>query len=192
MSKVHTAQTPIMKLTIRNNTVSLSNKSVDKSPAVPVLRSETAQCGFCRRSHVDDVMNKLYRIGGMTVHYFCMLFNWGSKQAGEDGEGLFGFYGEEVRRQVEASQKKNCRYCNRPGGAAKCQKKHCNVSMHFLCGREHGATFQFYGGMAAFCGEHRVRKREAALPSPPDQDCMICLDRVDTRTKQVITIKMHD
>ena len=48
--------------------------------------------------------------------------------------------------------------------------------MHFPCGQESGATFQFMGKMHTFCFMHRVKQKVETFPTPPDTDCVICYE----------------
>ena len=70
--------------------------------------------------------------------------------------------------------------------------------MHFPCGQDNGATFQFQGKMSVYCGQHRVRQKVCLLllplyfscsyyfscfqvdllPTPPDKECVICYEPV--------------
>ena len=120
-----------------------------------------ATCGFCLKGALPKPLEggKLYKVGGLTCHYFCMLFTFNSKQLGEDNEGLFGFSFAEVSHQMELGTKRRCRYCLLPGATARCDKKHCGVWMHFPCGQEKGATFQFNGRMMIYCNQHRLRQK---------------------------------
>ena len=63
----------------------------------------------------------------------------------------------------------------------RCKKKTCPVYMHFPCGQKVGATFQFMGKMHTYCYMHRVKQKEENFPSPPDIDCVICYEKVDTK-----------
>ena len=56
--------------------------------------------------------------------------------------------------------------------------------MHFPCGQEAGATFQFMGKMHTYCYIHRVKQKEESFPSPPDADCVICYEKVDIAGKK--------
>ena len=122
---------------------------------------------------------KMFSINGVITHYFCMLFTYNSQQLGNDDEGLFGFFGVEVKQQIKNGKKKLCKYCSKSGATARCNKKHCNVMMHFPCGQEVGATFQFTGKMLVFCKVHRVRQKVKTYPTPPDMDCVICYESVE-------------
>ena len=98
------------------NTSGTENVVVDKSAAVEVsLDDKEAKCGLCHLGHVSHPLEagKLYSILGSTVHYFCMLFTAYSKQVGEENEGLFGFYGDEVKKQIEKASSKKCFYCSK-------------------------------------------------------------------------------
>ena len=103
----------------------IENVTVDKSAAVEVsLDDKHAKCGLCHLGHVTHplVAGKLHNILGSTVHYFCMLFTAYSKQVGEENEGLFGFYGDEVKKQIEKASSKKCFYCSKTGATARCSK----------------------------------------------------------------------
>ena len=121
----------------------------------------TAICGFCHKGALPKPLEggKLYRVGSLVCHYFCMLFTFNSKQLGEDNEGLFGFSLAEVSNHMELGGKRRCRYCLVGGATARCDKKHCGLWMHFPCGQEKGATFQFNGRMMIYCTQHRLRQK---------------------------------
>ena len=94
---------------------------VDKTPAVEIPAGTPAQCGYCHKGHQKDPLEsgKMFSINGVITHYFCMLFTYNSRQLGADNEGLFGFFGEEVKQQIENGQKKLCKYCSKPGATAR-------------------------------------------------------------------------
>ena len=121
----------------------------------------TARCGFCHKGVLPKPLEggKLYRVGSLICHYFCMLFTFNSKQLGEDNEGLFGFSLAEVSNHMELGAKRRCKYCHLAGATARCDKKHCGLWMHFPCGQEKGATFQFNGRMMIYCTQHRLRQK---------------------------------
>eukprot|EP00092_Neocalanus_flemingeri_P011468 GFUD01012360.1.p1 GENE.GFUD01012360.1~~GFUD01012360.1.p1 ORF type:complete len:1412 (-),score=414.50 GFUD01012360.1:12-4247(-) len=154
---------------------------VDKTPAVEIPTSTKAMCGYCHKGHQEDPLEsgKMFSINGVITHYFCMLFTYNSNQFGADSEGLFGFFGEEVKQQIENGQKKLCKYCSKPGATSRCKKKRCGVMMHFPCGQEVGATFQFTGKMTVYCKNHRVKQKVETFPTPPDTDCVICYETVE-------------
>ena len=156
---------------------------IDKTAAVEISTSTPAVCGYCQQSHQDGPLEsgKMFSIAGETCHYFCQLFTVGSAQLGADNEGLFGFYGDEVKKQISLAKKRKCKYCSKPGATAKCSKKYCGVYMHFPCGQANGATFQFYGKMLAYCQFHRIKQKTEHCPTPPDSDCVICYEKVETK-----------
>ena len=157
----------------------------EKVRAVEEMEGSSARCHLCHQPRLPKPLEggKLYTLGHgeerVTVHYFCMLFTYNSRQVGEEQEGLFGFYLGEVRRQVAAAAGRRCRYCARGGATARCDRKHCGVSMHFPCGQAAGACFQFTGRMTIYCGAHRPRQKVEGLPSPPDTECVICFEEVE-------------
>ena len=82
--------------------------------AVEVEEEDNAAiCGFCHKGALPKPLEggKLYRVGSLVCHYFCMLFTFNSKQLGEDNEGLFGFSLAEVSNHMELGGKRRCRYC---------------------------------------------------------------------------------
>ena len=93
------------------------------------------------------------------------LFTFNSKQLGEDNEGLFGFSLAEVSNHMELGAKRRCKYCHLAGATARCDKKHCGLWMHFPCGQEKGATFQFNGRMMIYCNQHRLRQKVVIIVS---------------------------
>ena len=138
------------------------NEAVGKGEVVAEEeKDELAKCGFCHKGALPKPLEggKMYRVGNLTCHYFCMLFTFNSKQLGEDNEGLFGFSIDEVSSQMEKGSRRRCRYCNISGATARCDKKHCGLWMHFPCGQEKGATFQFTGRMMIYCNQHRLKQK---------------------------------
>ena len=134
------------------------NENVDKKAATLVPASDTkSKCGLCHRGHVSHPLEagKLFRISsGECVHYFCMLFTAYASQVGGDEEGLYGFYSSEVVKQISLAKKKKCFYCGLTGATSRCAKKYCSVTMHFQCGVEEGAIFQFHTkNMYTFCSK---------------------------------------
>ena len=103
---------------------------LDKKPAVVLDSSDSsinAKCGFCQRGFIDESEDlleggKLYSVetssGTVFVHYFCMLFCAKAEQRGAESEGLFGFYGSEIVKQIREKSKKICKYCQKPGASA--------------------------------------------------------------------------
>ena len=162
------------------------NVAIDKSAAVEVSANDKeSKCGLCHQGHVSHPLEagKLYTILGSTVHYFCMLFTAYSKQLGEENEGLFGFYGEEVKNQIKKASSKKCFYCSKTGATARCSKKYCNVVMHFTCGISNGSMFQFFDKMFVMCKTHRRKQKIDKFPIPSDNDCIICYEEVSQDTK---------
>ena len=97
--------------------------ALERLPAEEELEGSKTKCGFCHRPRLPPPLEggKLYTLKaqGVMAHYFCMLFTYNSHQLGGDSEGLFGFYGGEVRGQVEAAARKKCRYCSTTGATAR-------------------------------------------------------------------------
>ena len=70
----------------------------EKVRAVEEVEGSSARCHLCHQPRLPKSLEggKLYTLGHgeerVTVHYFCMLFTYNSRQVGEEQEGLFGFY----------------------------------------------------------------------------------------------------
>ena len=103
--------------------MSTSEELMKTAPAVQVLKDNVeARCGLCHTGHVDSPPHEcggLYSINNPYVHYFCMLFTAYSKQEGAEEEGLFGFYGDEVKNQIDLAVKRKCLYCSKGGATAR-------------------------------------------------------------------------
>ena len=102
---------------------------IDRTPAIALDSSDSsirAKCGFCQQGFIKDHPlegGKLYSVqtteGEVYVHYFCILFCSKAKQVGSDSEGLFGFYGSEILKQLREKSKKICKYCHKGGASAR-------------------------------------------------------------------------
>ena len=77
---------------------------------------EEVICGYCHKGHLEDPLEsgKLFSIGGVVSHYFCMLFTYNRSLLGANNGGLLGFYNEEVKKQIENVQRRRCKYFNKP------------------------------------------------------------------------------
>ncbi|XP_030036260.2 uncharacterized protein LOC115451975 [Manduca sexta] len=133
-------------------------------------------CAFCQRD-VDDelIYGKLYAIGDIQCHYFCVLLSSCLIQKGRDDAGLFGFMYNDILAEIERSKKHKCSYCGRDGATLGCAVSQCRKQFHLPCGRERNAVSLFYGNYKSFCQNHarkqkipdnimekvKIRKREA-------------------------------
>ncbi|CAH0731099.1 unnamed protein product, partial [Brenthis ino] len=171
------------------------------------LSDKQAPCAFCNRT-VDEetTFGKLYSIGDIHCHYFCVLLSCCLVQRGKDEEGLYGFLYPDILAEIERSKKHKCSYCNKDGATLGCSVTQCRKQFHLPCGREKSAVSLFYGNYKSFCKDHapkqkvpnvimekaRVRKTLANkikryklnIKENPDKEdertvCVICYEAVD-------------
>ena len=105
-----TSPTRMLSGSFQDSRTSTTGRVTMSSPRGAVLRSVSS-----RRRRGGVSMSLRMRLFS---HYFCMLFTYNSSQLGADSEGLFGFYGDEVKKQIEGGKKK-CKYCGKRGATAR-------------------------------------------------------------------------
>lgn len=124
-----------------------------------IVTGQKLPCGFCNRE-VDDELTygKLYAIGDIQCHYFCVLLSSCLVQKGRDMEGLFGFLYEDILAEIERAKKHRCSYCSRGGANLGCSISQCRKQFHLPCGRERNAVSLFYGNYKSFCQQHAPKQ----------------------------------
>ncbi|XP_038221358.1 uncharacterized protein LOC119839211 [Zerene cesonia] len=126
------------------------------------IANKCAPCAFCRREIDDEVIyGKLYAIGDIHVHYFCVLLSCCLIQKGKDEEGLFGFLYPDILAEIERSKKHRCSYCNKEGATLGCAITQCRKQFHLPCGREKNAISMFHGNYKSFCWNHAPKQKVA-------------------------------
>ena len=98
----------------------LNRSFLAEQPArLPSLRMPEEQGAVCRLcSAAEGVLpadTLLTSSAGLTAHYFCLLFSSGLRQAGGEAEGLRGFLGADVLREVKRGARLKCVYCRKKG-----------------------------------------------------------------------------
>ncbi|KAL0858422.1 hypothetical protein ABMA27_012301 [Loxostege sticticalis] len=117
-------------------------------------------CAFCQREIDDEITyGKLYSIGNIQCHYFCVLLSCCLIQKGKDEEGLFGFLYPDILAELERSKKHKCSYCGRDGATLGCSLSQCRKQFHLPCGRERNAVSLFYGNFKSFCQNHAPKQK---------------------------------
>ncbi|XP_028170946.1 PHD finger protein 7-like [Ostrinia furnacalis] len=138
--------------------------SVDKK-LLAKLVTETADrkpCAFCQREIDDEITyGKLYSIGNIQCHYFCVLLSCCLIQKGKDEQGLFGFLYPDILAEVERSKKHRCSYCGRGGATLGCCVSQCRKQFHLPCGRERNAVSLFFGNFKSYCAVHAPKQKIA-------------------------------
>ncbi|KAJ8706571.1 hypothetical protein PYW07_012649 [Mythimna separata] len=140
-------------------------KSVSKSKIVAkIVTDKKLPCDFCQRE-VDDELTygKLYAIGNIQCHYFCVLLSSCLVQKGRDEDGLFGFIYEDILSEIERAKKHKCSYCSRGGANLGCSVSQCRKQFHLPCGRERNAVSLFYGNYKSFCQSHAPKQNIPAV-----------------------------
>ncbi|XP_047543012.1 uncharacterized protein LOC125075333 [Vanessa atalanta] len=139
-----------------------STKIIKASRFLASLADKQAPCAFCRRM-VDEetTYGKLYRIGDIHCHYFCVLLSCCLIQRGKDEDGLFGFLYPDILAEIERSKKHKCSYCSREGATLGCSVSQCRKQFHLPCGREKQAVSLFYGNYKSFCKDHAPKQKIA-------------------------------
>uniref|UniRef100_A0A2H1VJX7 SFRICE_006717 n=1 Tax=Spodoptera frugiperda TaxID=7108 RepID=A0A2H1VJX7_SPOFR len=124
-----------------------------------IVTGKREPCGFCQRE-VDDELTygKLYAIGEIQCHYFCVLLSSCLIQRGKDMDGLFGFLYEDIIKEIQRAKKHKCSYCNRAGANLGCSVSQCKKQFHLPCGRERNAVSMFYGNYKSFCQSHAPKQ----------------------------------
>ncbi|XP_046976004.1 uncharacterized protein LOC124542116 [Vanessa cardui] len=139
-----------------------STKTIKASRFLASLADKQAPCAFCQRM-VDEetTYGKLYRIGDIYCHYFCVLLSCCLIQKGRDEDGLFGFLYPDILAEIERSKKHKCSYCSREGATLGCSVTQCRKQFHLPCGREKQAVSLFYGNYKSFCKDHAPKQKIA-------------------------------
>ncbi|XP_026325606.1 uncharacterized protein LOC113234487 [Hyposmocoma kahamanoa] len=125
-----------------------------------LVTNKRAPCAFCRREVDDEVTyGKLYAIGEIQCHYFCVLLSCCLIQKGKDEEGLFGFLYDDILAEIERSKKHRCSYCSKGGATLGCAVSQCRKQFHLPCGRERNAMSLFYGNYKSYCRDHAPKQK---------------------------------
>ncbi|CAG4995347.1 unnamed protein product [Parnassius apollo] len=125
-----------------------------------LVTGKKAPCVFCQRNVDDEIIyGKLYAIGDIQCHYFCVLLSCCLIQKGNDEDGLFGFLYPDIIAEVERSKKHKCSYCGRDGATLGCSVSQCRKQFHLPCGRERDAVSLFYGNYKTFCNKHAPKQK---------------------------------
>jgi len=135
-------------------------------------------CKLCSTSEGVLAADTLLTSGaGLTAHYFCLLFSSGLRQAGGEAEGLRGFLGADVQREVKRGARLKCVYCRKKGATVGCAEPRCKKSYHLSCGHGHKAMLQFFDQFKSYCREHRPVQRaprRGARAGDQATSCLLC------------------
>ncbi|XP_045783017.1 uncharacterized protein LOC123879395 [Maniola jurtina] len=135
-------------------------KCVKGAKYLAKLADTNAPCAFCRRDAKEETAyGKLYSIGNIHCHYFCVLLSCCLIQKGKDEEGLFGFMYPDILAEIERSKKHRCSYCGVEGATLGCSITQCKKQFHLPCGREKKAVSLYYGNYKSYCEKHAPKQK---------------------------------
>ncbi|KAM3955985.1 uncharacterized protein ACR2FA_010039 [Aphomia sociella] len=124
-----------------------------------LVDKEKGACAICQQDVDDEIIyGKLYVIGDIKCHYFCVLLSCCLMQKGKDEEGLFGFLYPDILAEIERSKKHRCSYCSRVGATLGCCISQCRKQFHLPCGRSRNAVSLFYGSYKTYCQNHAPKQ----------------------------------
>ncbi|XP_059479797.1 PHD finger protein 7-like isoform X2 [Neocloeon triangulifer] len=136
-------------------------------------------CGLCNRSPSDPLLyGKIYVLGSVTVHYYCLLFACALAQKGEDTEGIFGFLESDIKKQIASAEKVKCSYCDEAGASIICVQRMCKKVFHLPCGMEHGSQHNYFNKFESFCKQHRpnIKIPSNIFYETEPAICAICME----------------
>ncbi|CAG9577613.1 unnamed protein product [Danaus chrysippus] len=133
--------------------------STSRKHLLAKIAEKSVPCAFCRLEVDDEAMyGKLYSIGDIHCHYFCVLLSCCLIQKGKDSEGLFGFLYQDILAEIERSKKHKCSYCYKEGATLGCSVSQCRKQFHLPCGRERNVVSLYYGNFKSFCEKHAPKQ----------------------------------
>ncbi|XP_075989919.1 uncharacterized protein LOC142985567 [Anticarsia gemmatalis] len=131
-----------------------------KNIVAKLVTGKKEPCAFCCREVDDELLyGKLYAIGGIQCHYYCVLLSSCLIQKGRDEQGLFGFIYEDILTEVERCKKHKCSYCSQVGANLGCSVSQCRKQFHLPCGKEKNCMSLFYGNYKTFCQNHAPKQK---------------------------------
>ena len=96
----------------------------------------------------------MFSIAGVYCHYFYMLCTFNSKQLGADNEGLFGFYGEEVKNQIENIPEEKVQVLCKTKELLLFRCDHCPTQFHSMAAKVAHEKKHSLPGVWAQCTKH--------------------------------------
>lgn len=125
-----------------------------------LVTEDIIPCAICGREVDDEVLyGKIYAIGDIQCHYFCVLLSCCLVQKGRETDGLFGFLYRDILAEIERAKKHKCSYCSRGGATLGCSVSQCRKQFHLPCGREKNAVSLFYGNYKSYCQQHVPKQK---------------------------------
>ncbi|KAH8325787.1 hypothetical protein KR067_008161, partial [Drosophila pandora] len=135
-----------------------------------------APCVLCRSYDKDElIFGPVHQHGKMWMHTNCLYLSSNLKQRGNDDNGILCFLPEDIEEEARRCRALTCYYCHKSGANIGCCQPACRRTFHTKCGIDNMAQNQFRGTYKSYCHSHvrNYRYRPA-----PDEDCVICQDRL--------------
>ncbi|XP_054270224.1 uncharacterized protein LOC128991406 isoform X2 [Macrosteles quadrilineatus] len=143
------------------------------------------KCVFCHQTDIDEMKyGPVYMHKNIITHYYCLLLSSNMEQNGRDSDGILGFLGNDIHKEVRRGARLYCTYCRSGGATLGCAVAKCKVVFHLPCGMKHGTLHQFFGEFKSFCAKHRpVQKISAKILAESSKNamCGICYEKVVPR-----------
>ncbi|KAG1671432.1 G2/M phase-specific E3 ubiquitin-protein ligase [Nymphon striatum] len=143
--------------------------------------NNSLECVFCGSEDNNELkLGKMYKKENIHVHYYCMLFSSGLKQAGvSDNDGILGFLPKDIRAESRRGSRLKCYYCKKKGATVGCCSRNCRRAFHLTCGLDADSMHQFFGTFCSFCAQHRPQQEIVGNGESSSVNCPICLNSVE-------------
>ncbi|KAH8273765.1 hypothetical protein KR026_007951 [Drosophila bipectinata] len=135
-----------------------------------------APCVLCR-SYVKDelIFGAVKEHENMWMHTNCLYLSSNLKQCGSEDQGILCFMPDDIVAEAERCRSLICYYCHEPGANIGCCQPACRRTFHTKCGYDNMTQSEFRGTFKSYCHQH---VRSYRYRPAPDEDCVICQDRL--------------
>ncbi|XP_033216240.1 uncharacterized protein LOC117172427 [Belonocnema kinseyi] len=142
-------------------------------------------CLFCGLTEDNELeYGKLYELGPIVTHYYCLLLSSMMEQRGRDEQGILGFMSADIQKELRRGKRLACFHCKKVGATLGCCNSKCKRIFHLPCGLRNGSLHQFYGEFRSYCINHRPKQLIDSRVVEEVQNaestlCYICYDNVN-------------
>ncbi|XP_058789473.1 uncharacterized protein LOC131663224 isoform X2 [Phymastichus coffea] len=113
-------------------------------------------CCFCGLPDDNELeFGKFYEYEGIVTHYYCLLLSSNMEQKGSDDQGILGFLGDDIQKEIRRGKRLVCSHCKKSGATLGCCNVKCKRIFHLPCGLKAGSLHQFFGEFRSYCINHR-------------------------------------
>ncbi|XP_043462179.1 putative uncharacterized protein DDB_G0277255 isoform X2 [Leptopilina heterotoma] len=144
-------------------------------------------CCFCGLADINELeYGKIYELGNIVTHYYCLLLSSMMQQKGRDDQGILGFLSADIEKEVKRGKRLVCYHCKKNGATLGCCNTKCKRIFHLPCGLKAGSLHQFYSEFRSYCINHRPKQLIDGRVLEEVQNaettlCYICYDNVNYR-----------